>query len=114
MNTVSWILQGVLCFVFFMAGAMKLAQTRKKVIASGGKWAEDFTGPTIKLIGAGEVLIAVGLVVPKLLGLEMGATLVSFAALGAMVIMGGAFFTHLRRKETPFLAVTGVIFALGA
>ncbi len=51
-NTVLVAVQGVLAFVFLMAGAMKLAQPREKVIASGGKWAEDFSAPMIKAIGA--------------------------------------------------------------
>ena len=112
MNTFSWIIQGILGFVFLMAGGMKLAQPSEKVIASGGKWAEDFSASTIKLIGLGEVFCAFGIVVPKLLGLEIATYLTLASAVGIMAFMAGAFVTHFRRKETPFLAVTGVFFAL--
>ncbi|MGZ3699889.1 MAG: DoxX family protein [Bdellovibrionota bacterium] len=109
-NTVLMVMQGILAFVFLMAGSMKLIQPRKKVIASGGKWAEDFTAPAIKMIGAGEVLCALGIIVPQLMG--HGDYVTSAAAAGIAIFMGGAFYTHLRRKESPFLLVTGVFFAL--
>jgi VIT1/CCC1 family predicted Fe2+/Mn2+ transporter len=108
MNILIWVLQGLLGFVFLMAGGMKLAQSREKVIASGGKWAEGFSGSAVKLIGAGEVLCAVGIVLPKLLGMEQMAYLSCASAVGIMVFMAGAFYTHLKRKEPPFLAVTAV------
>lgn len=111
MNTLIWIVQGLLTFAFLMAGAMKLAQPREKVIASGGKWAEDFSQPAIKLIGAAEVLLALGVSMPMFFNFGP-AVLTSLSAAGIAAIMVGAFVTHLRRKETPFLFVTGVILLL--
>ncbi len=114
MNTLIWVLQGVLGFVFLMAGGMKLAQPRAKVIASGGKWAEDFSAPAIKLIGLGEVLCALGIILPKALGMGSADMASMASAIGIMVFMAGAFFTHLKRKEMPFLGVTGAFFAMAA
>jgi hypothetical protein len=111
MNTLVWIVQGLLTLAFLLAGSMKLAQPRAKVIASGGKWAEDFAQSTIKIIGAAEVLLAFGVSVPMYFGFGP-PTLTSFCAAGIAVIMVGAFVTHLRRKEHPFLFVTGFIFLL--
>lgn len=113
-STITWILQGLLGFIFFLAGVMKLVQPRKKVIASGGKWAEDFSAPSIKVIGAVEATIALGLIVPRLMDHAMTVQLTLAACVGAMATMAGAFITHARRKETPFLGVTGFIFALAA
>lgn len=111
MITILWILKGLLAFVFLMAGAAKLIQTREKVIASAGKWAEDFTDNQVKLIGAIEVILAVLLVVPKLLG--HGYFLTCIAAFGMAAVMSGAAFTHLRRKEFPFVGLT-VVFMIMA
>ena len=109
-HTVLIVIQSLLAAVFCLVGTMKLVQTRAKVISSGGKWAEDFSASKIKAIGALEVLCGLGLVLPHFLGLP---GLVYFlAAVGIAATMAGAFFTHLRRKETPFLIVTSVIFLL--
>jgi hypothetical protein len=112
METLTWILQGVLAVVFLLAGSMKLIQTKAKVMASGGKWAEDFSPMSIKVIGAAEVLLAIGVIVPRLLG--HGHVLTSASAAGIGLVMVGAFFTHFRRKEYPFLLVTGTFFLVAA
>lgn len=111
-NTVLVVIQGILAFVFLMAGIMKILQTRQKVIASGGKWAEDFSESAIKIIGVVEVALAAGIIVPTLLNRPAAYTIAS--GIGISLVMAGAFFTHLRRKEYPFLAVTGLFLALGA
>lgn len=110
MNTLLNIFQGLLTFVFLMAGGMKLAQPRDKVIASGGKWAEDFSAGTIKAIGLGELICGLAVFLPQLLG--YGTLVTTGAAGGIAFFMAGAFYTHLRRKEYPFLIVTGVLLLL--
>lgn len=112
MTTINIILQGFLTFVFMLAGGMKLAQTREKVIASGGKWAEDFTEKNIKLIGLGEFLCACGVYMPQLLSMPHAGWIVTASAVGICIFMGGAFMTHLRRKEKPFLIITAVFFLM--
>src|SRR4051812_47525154 len=112
MHTALWIAQGLLAVVFVVFGGLKLAQTKEQIVAKGGKWAEDFQQRTIKLIGVVEVLCGLGVVVPRALG--HGYYLTFLSAAGIMVVMAGAFSTHVRRKETPFLGVTGIIFAIGA
>ena len=107
MITLAWILTGLVAFVFVMSGSMKLMQSREKVIASGGKWAEDFAPNTIKIIGVIEVLIGLAVIVPKLL--HHGYYITSAAASVMVIIMAGAFYTHLRRKENAFLLVTAII-----
>lgn len=109
-NTLGWVLQGILCAAFLLAGSMKLLQTKDKVIASGGKWAEDFSQPAIRVIGVFEVIFAVGVLVPQFLAPE--SHLVTGAAIGIMAVMAGAFFTHLRRKEPPFMVITAILFLM--
>ncbi len=57
-------------------------------------------------------MLAAGVIVPHLLGQPEIVT--AAAAGGIAVVMAGAFYTHLRRKEIPFLPVTGVFFLLAA
>ena len=111
MTTILWVFKGVLTFVFLLAGLSKLFQTREKVIASAGKWAEDFTDSQVRIIGLIEIILAILLVVPKLLG--HGYFLTSIAAFCIVVVMAGAAYTHIRRSEF-FLVVVNLVFLLMA
>src|SRR4051812_7990550 len=100
MNVFLWIVAGVLAAFFLAAGATKLSQSRRKLLANPNmKWVEDFSAGTIKLIGTAEVLGALGLILPG--ALDIAPVLVPLAATGLAVIMVGAIITHGRRKETP-------------
>ncbi|MFN8259735.1 MAG: DoxX family protein [Chitinophagales bacterium] len=111
MITALWVMKGILTFVFLLAGFSKMFQTKEKVIATAGKWAEDFTETQIRLIGFAEAVLAVLLVVPKLLG--HGYFLTSAAAFGLVIIMAGAAYTHFRRNEFPLLIIN-IVFLLMA
>lgn len=104
-----WILKGILTLVFLLTGFGKLFQTREKVIATAGKWAEEFTDNQVKLIGAIEVILALLLVVPKLLG--HGYYLTSASAFGLVIVMAGAAYTHYRRDEY-FKLIVNIVFLL--
>jgi len=103
MNVVLWIIAGLLAVAFLAAGAMKLIKPKDELAASGMGWASDFSGPTIKVIGALEVLAALGLILPGLL--DISPVLVPLAALGLVLLMAGAAVTHARRKETQMIVV---------
>ena len=60
MNTAIWIITGLLALGFLASGLMKLALPKPRLVASGQAWAEDFSRPAVKAIGAVEVLGAVG------------------------------------------------------
>lgn len=112
MNVALWIVAGLLALAFLAAGGMKLSQPKEKLHASGMGWVEDFAPGTIKLIGALEVLGALGLVLPALL--DVAPVLVPLAATGLAVTMLGAMVVHLRRKESQLIVVNLVLFALAA
>ena len=59
-----WIVAGLLALVFLAVGLMKLARPKEALATSGLAWVEDFTTGPVKLIGAAEVLGALGLVLP--------------------------------------------------
>jgi uncharacterized membrane protein YphA (DoxX/SURF4 family) len=111
MNIALWIIQIVLAVAFAAAGATKLAQPREKLRQSMA-WVEDFSDGTVKLIGAAEVLGAVGLILPAALG--VAAWLTPTAAAGLAVVMALAAATHLRRREAPMIGVNLVLLAVAA
>ena len=112
MNVVLWIGAGVLAAVFLVSGGMKLSQPKEKLAPSGLRWTDDYSGGTVKLIGTLEVLAAVGLVLPALVGIAV--VLVPLAALGLVLLMIGAVITHRRRKESQMILVNLVLLVLAA
>ncbi|MCF3175647.1 DoxX family protein [Streptomyces sioyaensis] len=112
MNNLLWVLGSVLALAFLGAGMMKLAQPKQKLAASGMGWTEGVGAGTVKLIGALEVLAALGLTLPAVLGLA--PALVPLAALGLALVMAGAVVVHARRSEVQMIAVNVVLLALAA
>jgi uncharacterized membrane protein YphA (DoxX/SURF4 family) len=113
MNIVLWVLAALLAFVFLGAGAMKLTQSKDKLAANPNMaWTEQFSARTIKLIGLLEVLAAIGLILPAVLGIA--SALVPLAAVGLVLLMIGAALTHARRKENQAAVVNVVLLVLAA
>ena len=106
-----WIVQGLLSLIFVITGSFKFFQTKEKVIASGGTWAEDFAPGIIKLIAGVELISGLAVIVPRLLGHEGYFTFLGAACIA--VIMTGAIFTHIRRKEYKH-AMINLVFLLMA
>jgi len=97
----------LLGLVFLAAGGTKLAQPKEKLAKNNQAWVEDFSQGVVRLIGALEVLGALGLVLPALTGVLPWLT--PLAALGLALLMAGAVYTHLRRKEGPALVPPAVL-----
>jgi len=95
-NTWLWILAGFLAALFLGTGVLKLTRTRDEIVAEGLTWAEDYTEPQLRALGWAEVLGAVGLVVPPLVGLGI-VTPVAASCLAVLTI--GALVVHVRRRE---------------
>jgi len=112
MNIVLWIVTAVLALAFLAAGSMKIAQPKAKLAATGQGWVEDFSDGAVKGIGVLEVLAALGLILPALLG--VATVLVPAAAVGLVLLMAGAAFTHGRRHETPNVVINLVLAILAA
>ena len=75
-------------------------------------WVEDFSQPTVRIIGALEVLGAIGIVLPALTGILPWLT--PLAALGLVLTMIGAALTHLGRTEYGYIAVAALLLILAA
>lgn len=108
-----WILNVLLALAFVMAGVMKVARPKSALMSSGLAWAGDFADPTVKLIGAAELVGGIGLVLPLLTGIA--PILTPIAATALTLVMIGAVTVHIRRKEsaTPSIAL-GVLSAASA
>ncbi len=100
MNTLLWIVTGLLALAFLGAGSMKLSKSRAE-LAPKMAWVEGFSDGQVKGIGALEVLGALGLILPALT--HIAPVLVPVAAIGLALTMVGAVATHVRRGE-PFAA----------
>ncbi len=111
MGIALWVAQVLLAVAFLGVGGMKLSQPKERLAASQG-WVEDFSQGAVRLIGALEVLGALGLVLPALTGVLPWLT--PLAALGLVLLMIGAALTHLRRTEYGNIAVNAVLLVLAA
>lgn len=111
MTVVLWIAAGLLALLFLAAGGIKVITPKEKLGASPNMtWTEDFPPGVIKLIGALEVLAAIGLILPGLLGIA--PVLVPLAAVGLMLMMIGAMITHGRRGERQPIVMNLVLLVL--
>ena len=114
MNTALWIVAVLLTAVYLFSGFGKLLMPREKMatMMSASAWVLDFQPRTLKAIGAVEILGAVGLVLPAVLGIA--TVLVPWAAVGLAVVMVGAIALRIRRHEPAFALADLVYFALAA
>lgn len=105
-----FVVASLLALVALATGLMKIVRPKEGLLAMGPpfQWANDFTPLQIKLIGALEVLGAIGVILP--MALKLVPVLSPIAALGIALLQAGAFVVHVRRGEKPFLNMG--IFAL--
>jgi hypothetical protein len=112
MNTVLWITASILAAAFAAAGAMKLTQPKAKLAASGMAWTEDFNEGQVKGIGAVEILGALGLIVPAVIG--VATFLAPLAGVGLALSQLLAAAVHVRRGEQQMVPINLVLAALAA
>jgi uncharacterized membrane protein YphA (DoxX/SURF4 family) len=111
MGIALWVVQVLVAAAFLVSGATKLSQPKEKLLKNMA-WVEDFSQPTLRIIGALEVLGAIGIVLPALTGIVPWLT--PLAALGLVLTMIGAALTHFRRTEYGGIAVNAVLLILAA
>ena len=116
MNLALWIVAGLLAVAYLVGGGLKVIMPKEKIaaISPSARWVEDFSAGSVKAIGALEVLAALGLILPAVLGIA--PVLVPLAALGLAIIMVGATITRIRRHEPKamvadliYLVLTGFV-----
>lgn len=109
MNTFLWIITVILAVLTFVPGMVKVVQPREKLLEKMA-WANDFSRNQIRAIGGLEVVAAVALIVPGIVGFV--PVLVPLAACGIALLQVGAIFTHLKRREGAFIAINVIMIVL--
>jgi hypothetical protein len=97
-----WIVQGLLALLFLFAGGMKLVQPIEALTAQ-----TPLPGLFVRFIGVAEVLGAIGLILPGLLGIRPGLT--PLAAVGLVLIMIGAIVFTLAGGEVAMVLIPLVV-----
>ena len=106
MNVVLWILQVLLAAAFFAHGWMMLApppEIAAQMNAMLPRWFSLF-------IGVSEVLAAIGLTLPGVT--RIYPWLVTWAAVGIMIVMVSATVLHVARNEIPQALITLLLLAM--
>lgn len=106
MNTALWVVQAFVALGFLAAGGFKLA-TPKDKLAEKMPWVKSASALQVKLVGAVEVLGAIGVVVPWATGILPVLTPVAAACLA--VVMVGAVVTHVKLKDPPAASAPAVV-----
>lgn len=106
MNIMLWVLQVVLAVAFFAHGWLFLSpppEIAAQMNASLPRWFQLF-------LGVAEVLAALGLILPGLT--RILPWLVTWAAVGIMIVMVSATAFHLVRSEMSSAAITLLLLAM--
>jgi len=98
MNLALWIAAGVLTAVALFGGVTKTLVPKQRLAAApGGEWTADMGVGFVKSLGVLELLAAVGLVVPALVGIA--PVMVPVTAVCWVLLMIGAMITHVRHDD---------------
>jgi uncharacterized membrane protein YphA (DoxX/SURF4 family) len=108
MNALLWTLQVLLAVVFAASGAAKISRSKDRLIASGQTGVAPFPLPVIRVTAFCELLGAIGIVVPRLVGIATSLT--PAAAVGFAIVMVGAIGSHAYLREPRNVALTTLIF----
>ena len=108
MNAMLWTLQAVLAAIFTASGLAKISQPKDRLIASGQTGVAPFPLPVIRVTAFCELLGAIGILLPRLVG--VAEFLTPAAAGGFAIVMVGAMASHAYLREPRNVALTVAIF----
>jgi len=108
MNALLWTLQASLAAVFTASGLAKISQPKERLIASGQTGVAPFPLPVIRVTAFCELLGAIGILLPRMVG--VAAFLTPAAAAGFAIVMVGAIASHAYLREPRNVAATVAIF----
>lgn len=113
MNLALWIAAGLLAAVALAGGVSKTFVPKEKLAAhEGGQWTRNAGVGFVKTLGVLELLAAVGLILPAVLGIA--PVMVAVTALCWVVLMVGAMITHGRFGQYKLVLVNLAYLALAA
>jgi uncharacterized membrane protein YphA (DoxX/SURF4 family) len=108
MNALLWTLQGSLAAIFTVSGLAKISQPKARLIASGQTGVTPFPLPVIRITAFCELLGAIGILLPRLVG--VAEFLTPAAAAGYAIVMVGAIASHAYLREPRNVVATVAIF----
>ncbi|MGZ4582743.1 MAG: DoxX family protein [Mycobacterium sp.] len=108
MNVLLWTLQISLAAIFTASGLAKISMPRDRLLATGQTGIAPFPMPVVRVTAFSELLGAIGIVVPRLVG--VAEFLIPAAAGGLAIVMVGAMASHAHLREPRNVAVNVVIF----
>jgi putative oxidoreductase len=111
MNIALWIVQALLAAAFLLAGAMKVAQPIDR-LGTSMAWVRTVPPWLVRFIGVAEVLGAIGLIVPMVIGTLPWLTVAAAAGLVIVQLSAGVF--HFSRRELPMIPANAVLLVLAA
>lgn len=113
MNLALWIAAGLLSAVALAGGVSKTFVPKEKLAAhEGGRWTRNAGVGFVKTLGVLELLAAVGLILPAVLGIA--PVMVAVTALCWVVLMVGAMITHGRFGQYGLVLLNLAYLALAA
>jgi uncharacterized membrane protein len=105
------VVSGLLAFAFTVGGIVRLVVPAERYGTwPNQQWILAVPRVGVVAISVAEILGAIGLVVPVLIGIA--PILSPIAAVGLALIMVGALVFHIRRNERPNIPVAIVLIAL--
>ena len=107
MNVALWIVQALLALIFLFAGGMKLVLPVEEMTKQ-----MPLPGWFLRFIAVCEVLGAIGLILPGLLGIRPGLT--PLAAAGLVIIMIGATVVTLATGDVAMALIPLAVGILAA
>jgi hypothetical protein len=108
MNIALWVVAILAALAFGFSGANKVFATSK--YREGAAWARSVAPRTVQMIGALEILGAIGIILPQWTGVLPWLTIVAGFCLALMQLV--AMGLHIRRKEYSIVPINLVLLAL--
>ncbi|MCO1657412.1 DoxX family protein [Pseudonocardia humida] len=113
MDVTLWIAAALLATVALLGGISKTFVPLPKLAAApGGEWTGHAGAGLVRTLGILELLAAVGLVLPAVLGIA--PVMVAVTAICWILLMLGAIVTHLRYGDPRFIVLNLVYLGLAA
>ena len=111
MNLTLWIATGLLAAVALAGGITKAFVPKERLAEQrGGEWTRGADVGFVKILGALEILAAVGLTLPAVL--DIAPVMVPVTAVCWILLMAGAMITHGRLGQFMFVMLNSVYCAL--
>ncbi|MFI8529843.1 DoxX family protein [Streptomyces aquilus] len=96
MNIAYWIVAGLVALFYLYSGALKALHDRDRLRPMMA-WVDRMPMPVVRVLGAVEILGAVGLILPPLTGIA--PSLAVAAAAGFVLLQIGAIAVHLTGED---------------